>query len=652
MYKVYIDDQLLYDPGSNTHALTAAKLNFETGFASCFEFTVPATNPMADKIKNLSSLVRVMRDKEEIFYGSVQSMTNFDFQKSRTFQALSAMSWLNDSVQPQDEFHDITVRQFLEKLVTEHNSRVEDQKKFTVGIVTIKDSNDSLYRYTNFESTLDCIRDKLVDRLGGVLRVRHENNKLYLDYLSIEEYGVHSTQKIEFGLNLLDYSESLTTDDIITVLIPRGAVIDQDESEKHEVLDKRVDITSVNHGLDYIVSPAIETFGAIWGVAEWDEVTLPSNLLTKAQEYLLEKQFENLTIELQAADLADLGVVFEHFREGDRITCLAPPFGMNAVLPIMALEIDLLNPASNSLTLSKSLQLTYTASNEKSRTIQKQELETVRRIQSDVLRSSIDNITAMMTGAKGGYKITEYDEQGRWLRDLYLDTPDPATAKRVLQINKDGIGGSVNGINGPYVMGILIDGTILGDRIVAGSIHTDQLTVECIADIVKKSDDYTDSEIARAEAKFSIDFDGLKSIVSTKTDKSTVQSLIKQSSDEIKLSVNNYTDEKVSQVSSQLTLDLNGLKSTVSQKTDKSTVESMISQKAEEILLQAESIRLKAKTLVWQSTYSSLTENGTLSAKNAIFQEATIQGGEFTCLQNNWTPTPSLVVRNASLSFI
>ena len=53
------------------------------------------------------------------------------------------------------------------------------------------------------------------------------------------------------------------------------------------------------------------------------------------------------------------------------------------------------------------------------------------------IQISIDNLTAMMTGAKGGYKLTEYDEDGRWLRDLYMDTPDKATAKRIMQINKD-----------------------------------------------------------------------------------------------------------------------------------------------------------------------------------------------------------------------
>ncbi|CRH94664.1 Uncharacterised protein [Chlamydia trachomatis] len=39
----------------------------------------------------------------------------------------------------------------------------------------------------------------------------------------------------------------------------------------------------------------------------------------------------------------------------------------------------------------------------------------------------------MNTGT-GGYKLTEYDSSGRWLRDLYMDTMDKDTATKVLQI--------------------------------------------------------------------------------------------------------------------------------------------------------------------------------------------------------------------------
>lgn len=116
------------------------------------------------------------------------------------------------------------------------------------------------------------------------------------------------------------------------------------------------------------------------------------------------------------------------------------------------------------------------------------------------MKSAIDNLTKQMTGAKGGYKLTEFDENGLWLRDLYMDAPDKNQATNILQINKNGIGGSHNGYNGPYTVGMTLDGTILGERILAGSIKTEALSTECKNYIETKISD-GDSENKKAILK-------------------------------------------------------------------------------------------------------------------------------------------------------
>ena len=67
------------------------------------------------------------------------------------------------------------------------------------------------------------------------------------------------------------------------------------------------------------------------------------------------------------------------------------------------------------------------------------------------IKDAVDNLTEQMHGKQGGYKLTEYDDQGRWLRDLYMDTMDKDTATKVLQVNLNGIGGSKNGYGGPLM---------------------------------------------------------------------------------------------------------------------------------------------------------------------------------------------------------
>ena len=96
------------------------------------------------------------------------------------------------------------------------------EKRFYVGMVTVHDPNDSLYRFTNQETTLDCIREKLCEKLDGYLRIRKVDGKRYLDLVTLQEYGKICEQPIEFGDNLLDYSENVSASELYTCVIPKG----------------------------------------------------------------------------------------------------------------------------------------------------------------------------------------------------------------------------------------------------------------------------------------------------------------------------------------------------------------------------------------------------------------------------------------------
>ncbi len=179
MYKVLMDDEILHLPGDKNFSVASPVLNLELGGSGSFTFICPKTNPRYNKINNRQSMVSVLSDGAEIFYGEVRSQDK-DFMGNKKVSCVGVLGYLADSIQPQMEYHNQSPHQMLSAFITEHNKAVEDRKKFTVGSVTVTDPNDSLYRYSNFETTLECIKTKLVDRLGGYLVVRNENNKLYL----------------------------------------------------------------------------------------------------------------------------------------------------------------------------------------------------------------------------------------------------------------------------------------------------------------------------------------------------------------------------------------------------------------------------------------------------------------------------------------
>lgn len=503
IYKIKLDGKVLYYPGDRQAAVINPELDLQTGYAGELTLKVPPLNPLYGEIHNRKSMVSVYRGNTEIFYGEVRTREKDRF-KNQPVKATGALSFLADSILPQQEWHDISPRDLLDAWLQLHNNQVEDRKKIYTGVVTIHDSNDSLYRITDRENTLEAIRDKLVDRLGGYLRLRHENDKLYLDWLTIQEYGKYCEQPIQFGENLMDYSETMTADDVITALIPLGAAIEQETDEnasEFERLEKNVDITSVNDGKDYIYSKeAVENFGWVWRTEKWDDVSVPANLLKKATEFLTSNQYESLVISLTAVDLSLFGQDYDSFDIGDRVLCNAIPYGMKKVLPVMEMKIPLQQPDQAQLTLGENLQQSFTDQTSGTFTQIRQETTDAGRVQTEWMKSAIDNLTKQMTGAKGGYKLTEFDENGLWLRDLYMDAPDKNQATNILQINKNGIGGSQNGYAGPYTVGMTLDGTILGERILAGSIKTEALSTECKNYIETKISD-GDSENKKAILK-------------------------------------------------------------------------------------------------------------------------------------------------------
>ena len=474
MYQILIDGRDLYYPRDEEYTVSDAVVHLQLNDSGSVEFGLPVLNPEYGNIKNRISMLQVLKNGKEIFYGEVRESEK-DFYGTKQVYAVGELAFLFDSIQPQAKYQDMTSRQLLETWLNIHNSQVEEKKRFYVGMVTVHDPNDSLYRFTNQETTLDCIREKLCEKLDGYLRIRKVDGKRYLDLVTLQEYGKICEQPIEFGDNLLDYSENVSASELYTCVIPKGARL---EESPIEGLEAYVDIKSVNGGKDYLYSPdAVNTYGWNRCVVSWDDVTEPANLKKKGEQWLKDNQYENMVLELSAADLSLLDTDLESFELGDSVPVYSKPHGMDRTFPVQKLELHLQNPAEDKLQLGTSMKLSYTEQNKGNYQYFNQQLESTRQTTA-WLQSAIDNATAMMTGSKGGYKVSEYDEKGRWLRDLYMNAPSKEQATQVMQINMNGIGFSREGFDGPYKNAWTIDGVLLGEFIKAGSVSAEKLSAE------------------------------------------------------------------------------------------------------------------------------------------------------------------------------
>lgn len=493
-----MDGNTIYYPSDGKAVLISSTLNLELNTAGSLSFICPPENPYYEKIYNRKSIVSVYRDEKEIFIGEVREQTK-DLRGNKKVQCVGLLSYLADSIQPQMEYHDQTPYQLLSKFLKIHNEHVDDKKKIVLGRVTVTDPNNSLYRFTNYETTMEVIMTKMVDKLGGYLKLRREEELLYLDYLRLEEMGKATEQPIEFGVNLLDYTEDLSAEDITTAIIPLGKEID---GEENDILKKYTDIQSVNDGKNYLVSKETkDEFGWVCRVIRWDDVTVPANLLRKGAEWLKDNQFEMVELALSAVDLSEFGIPTETIECGDRVRCIAYPFGMDRVFPVMKQTIPLQKPGEIKVVLGSNQAKGYIQSSADAVRQLKEENLVTRKIDNERVQSAIDNLKAQMNISEGGYKLTEYDSSGRWLRDLYMDTPDKNTATKVLQVNMNGIGGSNSGYEGPYAVGMTLDGMIYGNRIMSHSIDAEKLSVSYTSQVEKQILDSKTEAISDTDRK-------------------------------------------------------------------------------------------------------------------------------------------------------
>jgi hypothetical protein len=95
------------------------------------------------------------------------------------------------------------------------------------------------------------------------------------------------------------------------------------------------------------------------------------------------------------------------------------------------------------------------------------------------LEQSILDATNAITGNKGGYVIlrdTNNDTKPDEI--LVMDQEEPSVARNVWRWNKEGLGHSNNGINGPFATAITANGQIVADFITAGTMSAERIAVE------------------------------------------------------------------------------------------------------------------------------------------------------------------------------
>lgn len=425
------EDKVLNSDIFPNYRLVSAVLSKSTTTYDSFTFDIDPTHAMYTEIEPYTCFVKVTRPDKglTLFEGRVLTYSDSmdssgTVQKEAVCEGLEG--FLHDSVQPWKEFHNTTPKDFLQELITEHNRQVESYKQITLGTVTVTNSTDNVYRFTDdTQDTWANIQDKLVSRLGGEMRIRNEGGKLFLDYEP--EISSECPQRIELSHNMVSSSRNVDPTEIVTVLKPLGATQERQNSDgSTDVSSPHLTIASVNNGSDYLRDEAlINQFGIHVKTETWEDVTTPQALLAKGRAFLNAQKAIKYQLQAGYIDLSFMEETIGMIECGTYVRIVNQLEGLYATERIVAMSLDLLNIADSTITLSDN-PIDLTAYREQ------------HRSETDAQKALINRLMSRQT--KANKEIEDLTKQNQRLSDSYGKLSDSYTrlSERVKQLESNG----------------------------------------------------------------------------------------------------------------------------------------------------------------------------------------------------------------------
>lgn len=378
---------LLYRPNDPQALVLSPKLTREVSKGGSLVFTMTRDHAQYDMLQKLSTVVQVQRDGKEIWRGRVLKH-DADFYNRRVVYCEGALSYFNDSSITPFNYKG-TLRQFLQHLIDAHNDQVKSKMKcFQLGTVTAALGNlvvqfgdaDQYGVGEDYGKVWD-ILDKLVLKVFGGYFYCSFDATTGLNVLNYCDQAVEAkrqtAQKIEYGHNLLNLSETTDATDLYTRIYPIGNKHTVDTSkwyyklmwwrdtskDKHE---ERLGIMETDaatiaqylpaSGYSYNLqegwiqnNAAVQKFGIITRIVELDtdsaNDTFAAGVQALQQNYAMKTSYV-----IRAVDLVDAGYDTDRLDFSMYSHIISAPHSVDAVMLCTKLVEPLEKPAQKEFT--------------------------------------------------------------------------------------------------------------------------------------------------------------------------------------------------------------------------------------------------------------------------------------------------------------
>ena len=344
----------------------------EVGAINSFTFDILPNNKGFDLIQSRKTIIKAVNNVtgRVEFSGRVLLAEEKMENTGLIFKSVTCESWLAilyDSIQPYRAESTMTLSEFLNIIIANHNAQTEPSKHLQLGTVNVEVAGTgNVTKGLQYETTYDTIKSKLVDIYGGELELVEIEGGAGFTLNYVKEIGTTRSTAIELGRNMQQASREISPLNIITRVIPLGAkkkeqVVNDDGSVTEVETEERLTLEGYTPaGADTALTvpwlddtEKINAYGVIVGTLDFPDITEQFNLYSRAIEFFTKENRLELAHTLTALDLKEIGQALDSLNCGDSYPVKNKLIGLDEILRITKKSFDINSPYKGSITIGE-----------------------------------------------------------------------------------------------------------------------------------------------------------------------------------------------------------------------------------------------------------------------------------------------------------
>ena len=318
------------------------------------------------------------------------------------------------------------------------------------------------------------MRSLLGGQKGSILDVY--GGEYEFDGYTVKLHNARGTDRsvtLRYGKNITDIRQEENITNTYTGVMPYWLGTSTDEVGSDETLVMLPE--KVLHSQNAAQFPYQRTIPLDLS-SEFEDKPTEAQLRTRAQSYMtannigiphvsINVSFIALWQTEEYKNIANL----ERVNLCDTVTVEFPKLGISAKAKVVKTEYDVLKGKYKSIEIGDvRTNLGRTLVDDMEESIDQ---ATENLASKSFLQKSVERATKLITGGLGGYVVMKLNANGQPEEILIMDTPDTGTAVNVIRMNRNGIGFSTTGYEGPFTSAWTIDGHFVADFIDTGTLQ-------------------------------------------------------------------------------------------------------------------------------------------------------------------------------------